>query len=145
MRWLTGDVIVSECWNFSASFALTRGTITQIVEGNPHTRRANLGSWWIEQQKYIRQLAQADDLTDLVSGNHFYCLLDTDTAHVSASVSGQIFGILFLYMYIYRFKPISDVFGQEAGTHALRGICRQAAATRAEGMLAVLEVMKPCS
>ncbi len=98
MRWLTGDVIVSECWNFSASFALTRGTITQIVEGNPHTCRADLRSWWIEQQEYIRQLAQADDLTDLVSGNHFYCLLDTDTARVSASVSGQIFGILFLYI-----------------------------------------------
>ena len=104
MRWLTGDGIVSECWNFSTSFALTRGTVTQIVEGNPHTRRANLGSWWIEQQKYIRQLAQADDLTDLVSGNHFYCLLETDTACVSASVSGQIFGILFLYISLQAYQ-----------------------------------------
>jgi diguanylate cyclase (GGDEF)-like protein len=70
----------------------------------------------LEQQEYIRRLAQVDDLTGLNNRNHFQDLLDA--ACVAATASEASFGVL--YIDLDRFKPINDAFGHEAGNVVLR-------------------------
>lgn len=69
-----------------------------------------------EQQEYIRQLAQIDDLTGLANRNYFHRLLDT--ACHDATQSGKSFGVF--YIDLDRFKPINDAFGHEVGNGVLR-------------------------
>lgn len=70
----------------------------------------------LEQQEYIRQLAQVDDLTGLNNRHHFHHLLSV--ACTNATASKESFGIL--YIDLDRFKPINDAFGHDAGNVVLR-------------------------
>jgi diguanylate cyclase (GGDEF)-like protein len=70
----------------------------------------------MEQEEYVRRLAQTDDLTGLSNRNHFYQQLDS--ACLRATKSGEQFGLL--YIDLDRFKPINDAFGHDAGNFVLQ-------------------------
>ena len=70
----------------------------------------------MEQEEFVRRLAQTDDLTGLSNRNHFYHQLDQ--ACLRAEESGEQFGLL--YIDLDRFKPINDAFGHDAGNFVLQ-------------------------
>ncbi|MGZ3253743.1 MAG: EAL domain-containing protein [Burkholderiaceae bacterium] len=75
----------------------------------------------LEQEEYVRSLAQTDDLTGLSNRNHFYHLLDL--ACIRSRKSSEQFGLL--YIDLDRFKPINDAFGHHAGNVVLQAFAKR--------------------
>lgn len=83
----------------------------------------------LEQQAYVRHLAQIDDLTGLNNRGHFHHLLEA--ACTGATASQASFGVL--YIDLDRFKPINDAFGHDAGNGVLHAFAQRLLALAPKG------------